>query len=840
MKQGAQTLAEGTEDKYDRILPIFKYGDLSKAKAIFPDMDEAIKKVSIAISRNSMVVKGKRDKKTIERNKWIDDCYLLIGKCQFYKHDYWTAIETFQYTSSEYKNSPIRPVALLWLTKTYLELGKTTDAVYLLDYLKNDKKFPIEMKGDYNATLAQYHWLRNDIPRTIEALAAASATASKKDDRARYNFILGQLYQKQGYLDSAFTAYQKVIKLNPSYEMAFNARINRARCYDIKSGSGDVVKRELNKMLKDEKNKEYRDQIYYALAGVARQEKDESLAVAYLNKSLRTGSSNTAQSALSYLELADIFLKRPEYMPAAAYYDSCLTNLSKDHPDYIDIEEKRNSLDRLVRNLKVIVLEDSLQRLASLSPEERKTKIDSLISFEKAEKERIALAVKEKQKLEEQQVIEEKQLKSQPRSLTPAGSTTQGAWYFYNQSAISFGFNEFLKKWGTRKQEDNWRRSEKTIEIDGATSSETDAIDSISKKNDVLSDSISKLDGDHRKDAYLGQIPTTAQQIKESNSKIIEAYYNAGIIYREQLSNYPESVNSFEKLDMRFPDNKYKLPSYYNLYRTYLLMKDTVKANFYKDYLITNFPESEYSKLILNPNFFKEIQKKTAVLEVFYENTYRSYTNEQYELVINRKAESDELFPGNKLAPKFSYLKALAIGKTKPVADFVLSLEDVVRSYPKDSVSIRANEILEYIKHRSDSPDTSKALSNVIDSSAIFTFKPESPQYFMILYKNSALNTPDIISKLKAYNTVNFQEENYAITNGNLDLTFQYISVLTFKDKEAAMNYYIGVMNEDGLLNKIQDSEVKFVIISQDNLVQLSRNKLIDSYNRFFQRNYIQ
>ena len=228
------------------------------------------------------------------------------------------------------------------------------------------------------------------------------------------------------------------------------------------------------------------------------------------------------------------------------------------------------------------------------------------------------------------------------------------------------------------------------------------------------------------------------------------------------------------------------------------------------------------------------------MLEVFYENTYRSYTNEQYELVISRKAESDELFPGNKLAPKFAYLKALAIGKTKPVEDFVLSLEDVVRTYPKDSVSIRANEILEYIKHRSDSPDTSKTLSNVIDSSAIFTFKPESPQYFMILYKNSALNTPDIMSKLKAYNTVNFQEENYAITNGNLDLIFQYISVLTFKDKEAAMNYYIGVMNEEGLLNKIQDSEVKFFVISQDNLVQLSRNKSIDSYNRFFQRNYIQ
>ncbi len=843
MKQGANTLATGTEDKYDRILTIFKYGDLAKAKAVFPDMDEAIKKVSIAISRNSMVLKGKRDNKTIERNKWIDDCYLLIGKCQFYKQDYWTAIETFQYTSSEYKNSPIRPVALLWLTKTYLELGKVSDAVYLLDYLKNDKKFPIELKGDYNATLAQYHWLRDDIPRTIEALAAASATTKKKEDKARYTFILGQLYQKQGNLDSAFTAYQKVIKLNPSYEMTFNARINRARCYDVKSGSGELVKRELNKMLKDDKNKEYRDQIYYALAGVARQEKDEPKAVDYLNKSLRTGSSNTAQSALGYLELADIFLKRPEYMAAAAYFDSCLTNLSKDHPDFNEIEEKRNSLDRLVKNLKIIILEDSLQRIAALSPEDRKTRIDSLISFEKSEKERIALAEKEKQKLEEQQVLEEKQLKSEPRSLTPAGTTAQGAWYFYNQTAISFGYNEFLKKWGTRKQEDNWRRIDKELELDGTVATETNAIDSITKKSDALNDSIAKLDGDQRKDAYLSMLPVTEKQIKESNLKIIEAYYNAGIIYREQLSNYPESVSSFETMDMRFPENKYKLPSYYNLYRTYLLMNDSVKANFYKNYLLTKFPESEYSKLILNPNFFKEIQKKTAVLEVFYENTYRSYQNQQYDLVISRKSEADELFPANKLTPKFAFLKALAIGKTKPVDDFVLSLEDVVRAYPKDSVSSKAQEILDYIKHRNENPDStsSNSLQNVIDSSALFTFKPETPQYFMIIYQNNSVNTPEVLAKLKAFNTVNYQMENFTVTNGNLDLTFQYISVLTFKDKQAAMNYYISVMNEEGLLSKLKDDrDVKFVVISQDNLVQLSRNKQIDSYNQFFQKKYVQ
>jgi tetratricopeptide (TPR) repeat protein len=410
VRTGSASLATSHEDKYDRVLSIFKYGDLTKAKAVFPDMDEAMKKVSIAISRNSMVLKDKKDNKVDERNKWIDDCYLLIGKAQFYKHDFWSSIETFQYISSEYKESDLRPEALLWLCKSYLELGKTVDAEYLLDYLKNDKKFPENLKGDYNAVVAQYHLMKDDVPRAIESLRKASATAIKKDDRSRYTFILAQLLQKQDSLQEAFSNYEKVIKMNPIYEMSFNSRINRARCYDVSSGSGEIVKKELNKMLRDEKNEEYKDQIYYALAGIAQQEKEEQLAINLLNQSIRASTSNTSQLAQSYLALGNIFYKRPEYIPAAAYYDSCLTNLTNDHPDYIDIQSKKNSLERLVKNLKVIQQEDSLQSLAGLSLKEREEKIKSLIAFEDSEKERLKKEEEEKKKIEEQKVLEEKNL----------------------------------------------------------------------------------------------------------------------------------------------------------------------------------------------------------------------------------------------------------------------------------------------------------------------------------------------------------------------------------------------------------------------------------------------
>ncbi|MBL7923237.1 MAG: tetratricopeptide repeat protein [Bacteroidia bacterium] len=845
MKQGAATLADAHEDKYDRVLSIFKIGDLNKAKAVFPDFDEAIKKASIAITRHSINVKGKNDRSIREHNAWIPECYMVVGQSQFYKHDFWSSIETFQYISSEYKDDEIRPEALLWLTRSYLELGKTTDAEYLLDYLKADKKFPIRLRGFYNAVLAQYHLQKNDVPRAMSALQMAASTSKKKDDRSRYYFILGQLYQRADTLPKAFDAYQKVLRLNPPYEMAFNARINRARCYDVGSGSADIVKRELQKMLKDEKNKEYRDQIYYALAGVAQQEKKEDLSVELLNKSIQASTSNTTQKSLSYLSLANIYLKRPEYIPAAAYYDSCLTNLTNDHPDYFDIQAKRNSLDRLVKNLKVIITEDSLQHLASLSLSEREALIGKLVEAEDAEKERLKQEKEEQQRLEEQQVLEEKELKSQPRAMNQP-ATAAGAWYFYNQSAISFGYNEFLKRWGNRKQEDNWRRSEKELVM--SETQDTATVDSSQAGKQALNDSIAKLDSKARKEAYLGQIPDSPAQLEESNLKIAEAYYNCGVIYKEQLNNLPESINSFETLDKRYPANKYKQPSYYNLYRTYTTLGDSAKANFYKNYILANYPESDYARLIQNPNFFMEMKRKSEVLEVFYENTYRAFLNRQYDQVIERKEYADQSFPANnKLSPKFAFLKAMAVGKTRPINDFQFELEDVIRRYPKDSVSFRAKEILDYIKGndvKTTALDTlpvdTNNLKDPFAKSAKYTYDPNSLQFFVILYQKASLVTNELINKIKAFNNIDFPEQQLTVNNGNIDLNIQYIAVMSFNTRDDAMMYYETIVSEDNLVNQYDPQQVQYYVISQDNLSELTRTKDMKAYSQFFQQKYLQ
>lgn len=847
MNSAANSLYEGQADKYDRVLPIFKYGDLNQAKGAFPDLDEAIKKVSIAITRHSMNVKSKKDGVIAERNPWIDDCYLLIGKCQFYKHEYWTSIETFQFISSEYKQSDIRPEALLWLTKSYLELGKTVDASYLLDYLKNDKKFPPALLGEYNAVLAYYHMQKGDIPRATEALKKASATAKKRLDRSRFTFILGQLYEKSDSLQEAYREYNNVIKMNPPYEMAFHARLNRARCFDTETGSSDVVRRELNKMLKDDKNKEFLDLIYYSLAGVERQDRNEEKAIDYLNLSLRKGGSNQTQQALSYLELADIYLERPEYVPAAAYYDSALTNLTQDYPDFYDVQAKRNSLDRLVKNLKIISAEDSLQSIAGLSTAEKEAMVDSIISRENAEKDRLKKEKEEQQRLEEQQVLEEKELKSQPRSLNAPGMAATGAWYFYNQSAISFGTNEFARRWGNRKLEDNWRRSEKEIVLELA---EEPSIDSLANKQGALTDSISKLDDAARKKAYLAMIPVSTSSLKESNTRIIEAYYNVGVIYKEQLANLPESNNAFETLDKRYPENKYKLASYYNLYRSYSQLKNQERADFYKNFLLNNFPESDYAKLIQNPDYYKDLKRKSEVLEVFYENTYKAFQKGQYEAVIERKNTADEMFPPNKLTPKFAMLKAMAIGRTRPLNEFELALEDVIRTYPKDSVALRAQTMLDVVRKGTikdaprdtgqDAANAAKLAEKMAAGAVTYSFNADAAQQFLIIYKKGSVNQQELQGKIESFNERVFTDKELTVVNGAIDLENKYMLVTTFGNKTDGMFYYSTIMAEPGLLTNLDPANVQFYVISKENLGQLAQSRNFQAYSTFFKKNYLQ
>lgn len=829
VKQGAKTLAESHEDKYDRILKVFRYADAQKARAVYPDMDEAIKKVSIVIQRHSIYKDGK------EYCNWIDNSYFIMGQAQFFKHDFWAAIETFQYTSSSYPDGDARYDAVIWLAQTYLMLGKTTDAEFLLDYFRNDKSSPQRLKGLFHAVYADFHLQKSNLSQAAEHLEKAAILAKKRDDRIRYLFILGQIYQKLDSTEAAFAKYQKVIKMNPPYEMAFNARINRARAFDVTHADAHKIKDELLKMLKDEKNKEYLDQIYYALAGIAAKEGNEPQAIEYLTLSVSNSTSNQGQKALSYLELAEIYYKHPEYKIASAYYDSTIMNMDKEYPSYFSILSKKESLNRLVENLLIIEKQDSLLALANMTQAEREAKIDAIIKAEeeeKAKQKKLEEEMRDLEKEQEQQFQGQQNFQGQRQFQQGAG----GNWYFYNMAAISFGVNEFLKKWGDRKLEDNWRRKNKeSIAENIVQEEEVDMSDSLAREKAYL-DSLNAANTSVRKQTYLKNIPSSAAEKMESDKNIIEAYYVIGLIYNEQLDNQQESAAAFETLLARYPDNKYKLQCYYYLYKVYTKMGNTAKADHYKNILLNGFPDSDYARIIKDPDYFRENRKKAEVLSVFYENTFKAYKNRQFADVIDRREQAEQMFPGNVYLPRFDYLKALSIGYTQPVENFEASLKEIIVKYPKDSIRFKAQEILDYIKRKSTPAGTDSAESQTEEVK--YLYKPDTLHYVIAIFKAGAVDANKLKIKFSNYNNDYYSTAGLTVSDALMGMEMQYILVKTFLGAAEAFEYYSGVLQSETVLSGLRPQDVLMFAISPDNLARLYKDKNTDSYYDFFQANY--
>ncbi len=844
VKEGAKTLYDSQVDRYDRLLTVFKYGDEELAKSIFPDMDEAIKKVSIVIQRHSMDIDGK------ERNSWIDDSYLLIGVAQFYKHDTWTAIESFQFVAAQFRSEPIRFDALLWLTQCYLRLGKMPDAEYLLTTLKDDPEMPSDIKSLYNAVFADYYINQNDYTKAAEHLEKARASAKKRADKYRYAFILGQLYQKLEKYPEAVARYENVIKLSPPYEMAFNARVNRARCVDVNSADGKEIRKMLEKMLADEKNIEYQDQIYYALAEISLKENKVPQAITELKLSTANSVGNVNQKALSYLKLAEIYFHQPDYKLAQLYYDSTASTISADHPDYLTIINTRNNLNKLIKNLNIIYSEDSLQALAGKTQGERELIIDRKIDEENAEKERLRqerLLMEEAEKEMKEQMEGDPTL-SQSSNKTPTGTSPGTVWYFSNQQAMSFGFNEFIKIWGNRKLEDDWRRATRTTfaETQGEEmlEEETDSTDLLDQAS---RDSIMALNSKKRKDAYLAAIPLTPEQKAKSDEKIVEAYYNVGLIYKEQLKDNKESGKNFETLLERYPENDYKIPTIYNLYRVYLAMGDTEKSEYYKNIILTQYPETEYAKIILNPDYFKDMQRKVAIQKVFYENTYRAYLNKQYEDVIERKAIADSLFPSSDLAPKFDFLKAMAIGKTRPLPEFEASLKGVVAKYPDDSVAVRAKEILALMNPaihgvKDTTSQTGAPAPEVVGGNkpkVLFTFNPDTLQYVIFIYTNNVISTNDFKVAISNFNNKYYSVKKLQISNSFIGTEKQLVMIRQFSNKAEGLTYLNGLLTDQDALSGVDISSAQYFTITPDNLLMLMQSKDMDAYGTFYEEKYL-
>ncbi|HSG68716.1 MAG TPA: tetratricopeptide repeat protein, partial [Bacteroidales bacterium] len=674
MIKAEEDLDEAIKDSYNMILPMSNYGDETAAKSVTPLLDRAIEKGSKTILKHSMVFGGK------EYVRWIDDAYLLIGKAYFYKQDYFSARRSFSFIMREYENNPIKYNAMLWLARTYIEMEQFEKSEPLLNLvwsdIREEKDVPALVYEELPIVFADHYLKQQNYDYAIDYLYDVIAGTAKKDIKTRARFILAQIFQEEGDLEEASRLYAEVIKRNPKYEMAFQAKINMARAYQADNGDSRTIIKYLTKMLRDDKNEEFQDQIYFALAEVAYKDGQDSLRVDYLRLSVARSVTNNYQKSTSALMLADIYFEKPEYELSQAYYDTAVNYLPEDYPNYEEIRNKADKLSSLVTNIQIVIREDSLQRLSFMSESSRNKVIDKIIQD---------LRDEERRQREAEQFAQSMAAYGQDRNTSfSMGQPIGGAkWYFYNTNTLSNGYNEFVRKWGTRKLEDLWRLKNKKVTTI-AENPLQEQLDSLAEAGDTLA--MLALDP-HNREYYLKDIPFTEEDLAESNQAIETALYNLGLIYAEGLENYPKSIESYEDLIERYPDSENKLRVFYQLYRLYLKVQNNEMAEFYRNLIINDYPDSDYARIILDPDYYKNISAKESELTQLYTRTYQAYDRGQYFTVISNADNALRNYGDTaELIPKFMYLRAVSIGKVDVVDSLAVALKDLIKRFPNSEV----------------------------------------------------------------------------------------------------------------------------------------------------------
>ncbi len=835
-KKGERRMRESHEDDFTRILPIFLYGDPSVASSIAPDMETAIQKATKVITLHSITVKpefkdGPRTEKQKslyeqnEYNKFVPVNYLLMGKAYLHRHDFLLAIETFKFILTEYHYNDIKYETQVWLARTYLESGEFAEAEDILDILTGTAEFPEKLNTELYATVADHHMKLGRYESALEPMTRAVSTARKKHDRIRYNFILAQLHQEAGDPQKASEHYRKVVKMNPAYEFSFNSRINSASVYTAGTEGSKEIKDELRKMLKDEKNRDFQDQIYYALGNISFREGNIDEALELYKTSSERSVANNQQKTTTCLTIADIFYERQDYEMSDLYYDSAKVFLTDDYPDYDQIMKKTSSLSVLVQNLNVIQLEDSLQMLAALNESERLAIIDSIIiSIELAEQQ---AREQEMRTTQEQQYNRIALNESQRTGSFGSSASTGGGWYFYNQAAKGFGQPEFRMKWGNRKLEDNWRRSNKREASFGE-------LESIAQDTSGAAAGSMQILSEKSREYYLQNIPLTDSMMILSHNRIIEALYNAGTIYRNDLVDLTSSIETYGELLERYPGSDFTLSTYYNLYNLHEGENNMQMADIYRESIIREFPESQPALILTNPNFAEELLARENAVNIYYEQTYEKYISGSYQQVMDDADTAQVRYKGDPLLDKFRYLKVLSIGRTQDILVFTQALDSLAKSSTDSDVSQSARDIIAYIMA---SDEEVKTETQKIEAEEIYNVD-STGSFFYGMFLDPEVD----INQLK-FEFINFNLDHYP--NRTFDVVHEVLGdgellmlVKEFPGLAGAWEYYDSVAPDPQIFNLVKEGEYRNLVISLPNASILTQDGEAQKYWLFFQEHY--
>ncbi len=830
------------EDYYE-LIPIELVPDEKQVEALYTPIDTAISKVKKVIADHSMPGLDNPSRKNSENNGFIDENWITIGRAHYLRRDYEIAMRNFKFVNQYFENDPSNYTAEMWMAKVNLKMGKLTDAKFNLDRVnaamdgitssykqpekkkklskadklnnkgkdnsKSDKpaKFPEKIKFDLMLTNAEYQRQLKDTDIQIEYLQKALEFAKKSEDKGRVNFILGQLFEQSNNPSQASLHYKAAAKYKIVYPMSFHARLRGALL-----NGGPKIQRELEKMLKDGKNAEFKDQIYYTLGELEISKGNEDLAMQHFTNSAFYSTTNAKQKAKSYLTMGNLRYAKRDYIRAQKYFDSCVRSTDETFPKYKEIANKAEQLKELVVNVEIAQFEDSIQRVARMDEGEQEAFLKNVIK--KREEEERLRKQREAEKLREL-------AKNQAAGMTDLNA--KGTGYWNNAKSLQDGFQEFKKVWGQRENEDNWRRSEKMPVIAAIVEGSPEAIEA------AMQDSIA---AEIKKDPLAElkkNLPVSEEDFENSNKKMEEALYKAGIIYKEQLNEAALGVIQFEKVLQNKYESDQDPMSAFQLYRIYETT-DQAKADVQRDYILNYFPNSDFAKYMRDPDYFVKRRERENLAEQEFVSLMDRYNRGLYYPVM-MKAESvidDE--GDNAFKPKFMLLHAMANAQASTnKRDILPMLNRLIEEYPDTDEGVRAKELKDIVID-----GYSKYEPVTFGNKFIYEYEENSPQ-IVLIFLGEKDNIDIAKSKVSDFTREFFPKSKLKVTTSLLGTT-NIIMLAEFPDERAAREYVKKYTETRKYLLDLQ--KAKKVIISPKNIKLLFQTSKLDEYQQFYEEYY--
>ena len=862
----------GNKDNYTEQIPLYTVSNKNSREIGKANFDRAIEKCEKAIHQHSIKRRPewtKNRRKTAKDIEWLSrreynpflwKAWMLMGRSQFYQGDFESAAATFSYMSRLYATQPaIYGKARAWLAKCYIEQNWNYDAEDVIrNMLRDSIHWRAQKEWDY--TFADYYIHTGNAEQAIPYLRKVISHEMRRKQKAREWYLMGQLQASIGNKKEAYKAFRHVIRQNPPYELAFNARIAMTEVM-AKDNAGKMINR-LKRMAASDNNKEYQDQIYYAIGNIHLSRKDTLQAITAYEKGNQKSTRNGIEKGVLLLHLGDLYWTKEKFSDARRCYGEAIGLLDKDRKDYQQLANRSKVLDELVPYTDAVQLQDSLQQLARMSEKERNAAIDRVID-----------ALKKKEKEERNRKAEEEAESTlrqdggnfannnnfassnspQKNNENSANTPANGQWYFYSPLTVSQGKAQFQKLWGKRDNVDNWQRINKTVVANAAgaeemTDEQRDSLAQAAEQEELLKQtSDSAVNDPHRREYYLAQIPFTPEQLAESNKLLEDGLYHAGVIFKDKLDNLPLSRKSLLRLVNNHPDYAHLDDAYYHLYLLYSRERKPEMAQTYLQKLKAEYPESQWTTLLSDPYYAENAKRGVQIEDSLYTRTYQAFRDGEYDKVERNAQISRNRFPDGANRDKFLFIGGLSKLNDGDIKSCLADLKEVVSKYPDSRLSEMAGMIINGVdagrrlyggKFDLNDVWTRRSIElNNRDSTRQKGYSPERNASFVFLlaYDPDKTNEHQLLFEMAKYNFTSYMARYFDINIEDLE-GLHRMQISGFNSYDEARQYANAVYQQPAIKRLL--GNVRAYVISEPNLKLLGTSHTYEEYEKFYSKHF--